>query len=45
MVLYVSGGPIRYARWSVSEFDAGYGYTFENLVLDGVSYVRQTGGD
>ncbi|MFD3542440.1 hypothetical protein ACFWUQ_23530 [Streptomyces sp. NPDC058662] len=45
MALYVPGGPIRFARWSVSEFDAGYGYTFENLVLDGVSYVRQTGGD
>ncbi|GHB67560.1 hypothetical protein GCM10010347_42070 [Streptomyces cirratus] len=44
MVLYVPGGPIRYSQWSVNEFDAGYGYTFENLVLDGVSYVRQTGG-
>ena len=45
MVLYVSGGPIRYSQWSVREFDAGYGYTFENLVLDGVSFVRQTGGE
>ncbi|MBT2477431.1 hypothetical protein [Streptomyces sp. ISL-94] len=44
MIFYVPGGPITYSQWSVSEFDGGYGYTFENLVLDGVSYVRQTGG-
>ncbi|MFD8153384.1 hypothetical protein ACFV28_21880 [Streptomyces sp. NPDC059720] len=44
LTLYVPGGPIAYAYWSVEEFDAGYGYTFENLLLDGVSYVRQTSG-
>ncbi|CAM5232228.1 hypothetical protein SALBM311S_00741 [Streptomyces alboniger] len=44
LTLYVPGGPISYARWSIEEFDAGYGYTFENLLLDGVSYVRQISG-
>ncbi|MGC0211141.1 hypothetical protein [Streptomyces levis] len=45
LTLYVPGGPIAYEHWSIDAFDAGYGYTFENLRLDGVSYVRQiTGG-
>lgn len=44
MTLHVPGGPISYAHWSIEEFDAGYGYTFENLMLDGVSYVRQIRG-
>lgn len=44
MTLYVSIGPIPYEQWSIEEFDAGYGYTFENLWLNGVSYVRQTSG-
>jgi hypothetical protein len=41
MTLYVPGGPILYRSWSIEEFDAGDGYVFENLMLDGVSYVRQ----
>ncbi|MFD3758043.1 hypothetical protein [Streptomyces sp. NPDC058622] len=44
MTLYVTGGTISYAHWSIEKFDAGYGYTFENLKLDGVSYVRQLSG-
>ncbi|MFC8142205.1 hypothetical protein ACFUKV_10605 [Streptomyces paradoxus] len=44
MTLYVPGGPIPYAYWSIEEFDAGYGYTFENLRMDGISYVRQIAG-
>ncbi|MFJ6895207.1 hypothetical protein [Streptomyces hokutonensis] len=44
LTLYVPGGPIHYRQWSIEAFEAGYGYTFENLVLDGVSYVRQTSG-
>jgi hypothetical protein len=28
-------------RWQVSSIDAGYGYEFSNLQLDGLSYVRQ----
>lgn len=44
MTLYVPGGPIPYEYWSIEEFDAGYGYTFENLRLDGISYVRQIAG-
>lgn len=28
------------AAWSVQSFDAGYGYRFLNLTIDGVSYVR-----
>ncbi|WP_158681041.1 hypothetical protein [Streptomyces viridochromogenes] len=44
MTLYVPGGPIPYAHWSIEQFDAGYGYVFENLKLDGSSYVRQIAG-
>ncbi|MFI8216097.1 hypothetical protein [Streptomyces sp. NPDC085932] len=44
LTLYVPGGPIAYEHWSIDAFDAGYGYTFENLRLDGVSYVRQIAG-
>lgn len=44
LTLHVPGGPISYEQWSIDEFDAGYGYTFENLMLDGVSYVRQISG-
>lgn len=44
MTLYVPIGPIPYEHWSIEQFDAGYGYTFENLRLDGVSYVRQIAG-
>ncbi|MEV8553144.1 hypothetical protein AB0L04_25445 [Streptomyces glaucescens] len=44
LTIHVQGGPITYAHWSIEEFDAGYGYTFENLLLDGVSYVRQISG-
>ncbi|MFF4055579.1 hypothetical protein ACFYZ8_05660 [Streptomyces sp. NPDC001668] len=42
LTLYVPGGPIHYRRWAIEAFEAGYGYEFENLMLDGVSYVRQT---
>lgn len=44
MTLYVPGGPIEYQQWSIDAFDAGYGYTFQNLLLDGFSYVRQISG-
>ncbi|MFE0332290.1 hypothetical protein ACFW08_36955 [Streptomyces sp. NPDC058960] len=44
MTLHVQGGPISYEQWSIEKFDAGYGYTFESLLLDGVSYVRQISG-
>ncbi|MFI6375756.1 hypothetical protein [Streptomyces sp. NPDC050546] len=44
MTLYVPIGPIPYEYWSIEEFDAGYGYVFENLKLDGISYVRQIAG-
>lgn len=44
MTLYVPGGPIPYEHWSIEEFDAGHGYIFEDLTLNGVSYVRQISG-
>ncbi|MFC9507383.1 hypothetical protein [Streptomyces sp. NPDC057002] len=44
MTLYVPIGPIPYDDWSIEEVDAGYGYAFENLKLDGISYVRQIAG-
>ncbi|MFF7391121.1 hypothetical protein ACFZAE_22095 [Streptomyces scabiei] len=44
MTLYVPGGPIVYESWYIERPDIGneYGYAFESLLLDGVSYVRQT---
>lgn len=44
MTLYVQGGPVPYEHWSIEDLDTGYGYTFKVLMLDGVSYVRQTSG-
>ncbi len=44
MTLHIPGGPLYVRNWSITPFDAGYGYAFENLSLDGVSYVRQTSG-
>lgn len=44
MTLYIPGGPLQVSEWSITPFDAGYGYKFENLLLDGVSYVRQVSG-
>lgn len=43
MTLYVPGGPITYESWYIERPDIGneYGYAFESLMLDGVSYVRQ----
>ncbi|WP_327727374.1 hypothetical protein OG250_09125 [Streptomyces sp. NBC_00487] len=43
MTLYVPGGPIIYESWYIERPDIGneYGYAFESLMLDGVSYVRQ----
>ncbi|MGW0843341.1 hypothetical protein ACWD26_24975 [Streptomyces sp. NPDC002787] len=43
MTLYVPGGPITYESWYIQQSDIGYeyGYAFESLFLDGVSYVRQ----
>ncbi|OSP39099.1 hypothetical protein B7767_33560 [Streptomyces sp. 13-12-16] len=44
LILYAQGGPIHYRRWSVEAFEVGSGYTFENFVPGGVSYVRQASG-
>lgn len=44
MTLHIPGGPLYVRNWSITPFDVGYGYSFENLLLDGVSYVRQTSG-
>ncbi|MEU5047249.1 hypothetical protein [Streptomyces griseorubiginosus] len=44
MTLHIPGGPLYVRNWSITPFDAGYGYAFENLSLDGVSYVRQISG-
>ncbi|GLP68958.1 hypothetical protein TUSST3_55810 [Streptomyces sp. TUS-ST3] len=44
MTLHIPGGPLYVRDWSITPFDAGYGYAFENLLLDGVSYVRQISG-
>lgn len=44
MTLHIPGGPLYVRNWSITPFDGGYGYTFENLLLDGVSYVRQISG-
>ncbi|MGW7254917.1 hypothetical protein [Streptomyces sp. NPDC054834] len=41
MTLYVPGGPIVYESWYIDRIDAGYGYLFDSLMLDGVSYVQQ----
>jgi hypothetical protein len=40
MTLHLSGGVLPVSNWEISRFDAGYGYEFFNLTLDGVSYVR-----
>ncbi|MBZ6475803.1 hypothetical protein [Streptomyces griseocarneus] len=44
MVIHIPGGQMVVNHWSVETFEAGYGYVFENLILDGVSYVRQIKG-
>ena len=40
MTLYLSSGVQTINSWEISRFDAGYGYEFFNLTLDGTSYVR-----
>jgi hypothetical protein len=40
MELHLSGGVVAISNWEITQFDAGYGYEFFNLVLDGTSYVR-----
>lgn len=40
MTLYLSSGVVTISNWEISRFDAGYGYEFFNLTLDGTSYVR-----
>jgi len=41
LTLYVPDQePLAYS-WRIETFDAGYGYQFSNLILDGYSYVRQ----
>jgi hypothetical protein len=43
MTLHVAGGPISYKRWSIEKFELD-DYAFENLILDGVRYVRDVSG-
>ena len=43
MTLHLPSGT-RTVSWSVEELDAGYGYTFLTLYMDGASYVRQVSG-
>ncbi|MER6345828.1 hypothetical protein ACWC10_07400 [Streptomyces sp. NPDC001595] len=43
MTIYVPGTRMVVQNWSIERFDVE-GYAFENLLLDGVSYVRQTSG-
>jgi hypothetical protein len=40
MTMYLDRGPLPIRRWTISEIDAGSGYRFLNLDLDGFSYVR-----
>lgn len=40
MELHLSSGVIAISHWEITRFDAGYGYEFFNLSLDGSSYVR-----
>jgi hypothetical protein len=40
MTLHLSSGVVAVDHWEISRFDAGYGYEFFNLTLDGTSYVR-----
>jgi hypothetical protein len=40
MTLHLSGGVQSVDHWEITRFDAGYGYEFFNLTLDGTSYVR-----
>jgi hypothetical protein len=40
MTMYLSGGVLTFSRWEISRFDAGYGYEFFQLTLDGTNYVR-----
>ena len=40
MELHLTGGVLAIDDWEISRFDAGYGYEFFNLVMDGTSYVR-----
>jgi len=43
MTLYLPSGT-RSATWSVEELDAGYGYGFLTLHMDGAKYTRQVAG-
>lgn len=43
LTLYLPGGPV-HSSWRIERFDAGSGYTFSNLLLDGFSYIRQDTG-
>ncbi|OJF11115.1 hypothetical protein [Couchioplanes caeruleus] len=41
LTLYFPGRQPETFRWKVSSIDGGFGYTFSNLQLNGLSYVRQ----
>ncbi|MDT0385968.1 hypothetical protein [Streptomyces dubilierae] len=43
MTIYVPGTRMVVGNWSIERFEVE-GYVFENLLLDGVSYVRQISG-
>ena len=40
MELHLPSGVQAISDWEITRFDAGYGYEFFNLILDGTSYVR-----
>ena len=40
MIYFPDQAPLT-CSWRIEKFDAGYGYQFSNLILDGYSYVRQ----
>ncbi|MEU5052743.1 hypothetical protein [Streptomyces sp. NPDC021096] len=44
MTFSIPGGPWRQVTYRIERLDDLYGYSFENLILDGSSYVRQVGG-
>lgn len=44
MSWFLAGERYDVQRWSVEQIDAGYGYLFLNLTLDGDSYVREISG-
>ncbi|MFH0179100.1 hypothetical protein ACIA6D_10710 [Streptomyces cacaoi] len=43
MTIYIPGSEMIVDEWSIEQFEVE-GYVFENLMLDGVSYVRQISG-